>query len=221
MRMLIADLTYYQIVAGIYPGFGLNTERREKNTMRKLIIVSIIALLFICFSPFTCAAVNNKQKNIDTEKVFILPTSLKEIEDEAFEGTAVKTAIFPEGLLYIRENAFGNASFLTDVYIPQSTTHIGEHAFPLHVNLVIHGVLGSYAEEWAKKANVIFIPTNMWSVLYTKEDNTGVQIISHEQININVHSEKAKKLHPREIGEGKSMRPQERPEINPIDYDFP
>jgi hypothetical protein len=79
----------------------------------------------------------------------------------------------------------------------------------------------SYAAKWAKEHEIPFMPSIIWYLL-DNSDSTGhickffaeryFQLTSAENIN---------HLHGRTEDEGKSMRPQERPELNPIDYRFP
>ena len=63
-----------------------------------------------------------KQERIDVEipalgnmSVLRLPTGIREVEEDAFEGIACQAVIIPEGCSKIRENAFANCEELTVV----------------------------------------------------------------------------------------------------------
>lgn len=156
-----------------------------------------------------------------TEATFVLPVSLERLDAEVFEGTIVKTVIFADGLLDIGENVFKNAFRLKDVYIPITTKYIADSAFSVNHDLTIHGVIGSYALEWAKKHQVSFMVDDIWC------GNNRVERPINDQ-----HSYRGRWLivddpyetsifHDSDQDEYKSMRPQDRPELYPINYKFP
>ena len=62
--------------------------------------------------------------------IFQLPVSLRVIEDEAFEGTAIVSAALPDSVESIGERAFANISALRSVKIPNATKEIAKSAFP-------------------------------------------------------------------------------------------
>ena len=187
--------------------------------MKKKMISFISLLVLYALLPFAFAdadgSINNKKD------VFVFPCSLEAAGEEAFRGTAVRTVVFQEGFRSIGDFAFADAHNLTDVYIPSSTEYIGNNAFPSNKHLAIHGVIGSVAAKWAKEHQVPFVPSNIWSLLDDSGTMNSTNRILADSYCQEVASEKNNNLHGRTENEGRSMRPQERPELNPIDYRFP
>lgn len=187
--------------------------------MKKTVIYFLLVIVFSVLSPVSFAEAD-EHHNL-RKSVFIMPASLETVEDEAFEGTAVKTIVFRDGLISIGDYAFENASNLTDVYIPSTIEYIGKNAFFSNKRLTIHGVIGSLAEKWAKEHEIPFMPSNIWNVLDESKIAGKAGVISAGRYHQLVESSKINHLHGRTEDEGNSLRPQDRPELNPIDYRFP
>ena len=68
--------------------------------------------------------------------VFSLPASLEFIEEEAFAGSGVGSL---------------------DIFVPEAVSFVGETAFDLD-RIVLHGSVGSYADDWAQEHSVPFVP---------------------------------------------------------------
>lgn len=186
-----------------------------KRYAMALLLMAIIFMLL----PFSLA---EAEKNENArEAVFILPASLIEIEEEAFSGTGPQTVVFPEGFQRIGDRAFEGAHRLTDVYIPSTARYIADFAFPRTAHFTVHGVHGSYAEEWAEKHRIPFAAddTGHAAVRSGKDTYSRGVLISRRAAAI--CPEKMITVHERGEGEGKSKRPQDRAELNPIDYSFP
>lgn len=153
--------------------------------------------------------------------VSFFPSSLLYIEDEAFEATAFRAVFLPDGFLGIGDRVFRDAPSLCMVFIPQTTTSIGADSFPLNRFFVIHGVEGSYASDWAKQQHLPFIPdySVAWLLLnrltQTVRSNDAMDTIQITALEAGARS-KGQSEHA-----DRSMRPQDRPELNPIDYKFP
>ena len=64
----------------------------------------------------------------------------------------------PDIVKEIGYSAFFGCTGLTSITIPSSVTSIGDLVFDGCPNLTIHGKKGSYAEEYANKENIPFIP---------------------------------------------------------------
>ncbi len=87
----------------------------------------------------------------------VLPSSLTEIQSEAFMNIAASVISIPGNVTTIGERAFYGSSSLRQVFIPASVTSIGEDAFAeCSSDLVVFGVTGSYAESWAADNGFVF-----------------------------------------------------------------
>ena len=109
----------------------------------------------------------------------ILPSTIKNIESEAFEGTGIISFNYPQNIKYIPDSAFastnleefsvpesvteindyafGNCTKLTKISIPKSVTYIGSDVFKYCRNLTIYGYKDSAAESYAKANTINFI----------------------------------------------------------------
>ena len=109
----------------------------------------------------------------------ILPSTIKNIESEAFEGTGITSFNYPQNIKYIpnsvfsntsleefsvpesvteiNDYAFGNCIKLTKISIPKSVTYIGSDVFKYCRNLTIYGYKDSAAESYAKANTINFI----------------------------------------------------------------
>ena len=109
----------------------------------------------------------------------ILPSTIKNIESEAFEGTGIISFNYPQNIKYIPDSAFastnleefsvpesvteindyafGNCTKLTKISIPKSVTYIGSDVFKYCRNLTIYGYKDSAAELYAKANTINFI----------------------------------------------------------------
>ena len=87
-----------------------------------------------------------------------IPGSVVSIGSKAFyECSGLTNMKIPENVTSIGEGAFENCSSLTSVEIPESVTGIEWSAFEgCSGNLVIYGIPGSYAEEYAKEEYITF-----------------------------------------------------------------
>lgn len=85
-----------------------------------------------------------------------LPSSLTEIEDEAFAGSSVEQVICPNGMTTIGQRAFANCMQLTHVVMPASITSISSNAFEGCSDLIIVGPYGSYAQTFAQSIGAEF-----------------------------------------------------------------
>lgn len=190
--------------------------------MKKCIVSLMIIIAIIAFGFHLPAFAEKQAFTNQTESVFVFPSSLQLIDEEAFEGTAVKTVIFPNGFIRIENDAFANSRHLTDVYFPPTTQYISETAFSSDKNYIIHGVKGSYAEEWAQKHKVPFIEENIWKLILDNSKTISIRDLGIDILyNRIVNPDRIIKIVSRAENEDESKRPQDRPELNPIDYRFP
>ena len=152
---------------------------------------------------------------------YTLPTELVTIEEEAFANTPVETVILPDGFQSLEDSAFDGASHLSDIYIPPSTEYIADTAFPENADLTIHGVEGSYAEDWAEEHHIPFVNENIWKLILDNGRSVTTPDLLIDLMYRTSNPQKTIKPVPRAEDEDESKRPQDRPELNPIDYRFP
>lgn len=155
------------------------------------------------------------------DSTYILPADLVTIEEEAFANTPVETVILPEGFQSLEDSAFEDASQLTDIYIPPTTNYIADTAFPKNTEMTIHGVEGSYAEDWAEEHHIPFVNENIWRLILNNGRSVTTPDVLIDFLYQTVNPQKTIKPVPRAEDEDESKRPQDRPELNPIDYRFP
>lgn len=152
---------------------------------------------------------------------FVLPASLKEIGEGAFENTAAVTVIISDATEIIGNRAFANNSNLENVHIPRSVIFIGEYAFTGSPSLTIIGIKDSYAAAWAQIHNIAF---RQEDCSFNWPDKLGdlfrgnlLLTFCLSLVSPGVQYWQRKKTEYAE----KSMRPQDRSELYPIDYRFP
>ena len=87
---------------------------------------------------------------------FILPASIREIEEEAFSGGKFTFVQLPDNGLSIGSNTFANCQNLEYVIIPASVSDIDNSVFDTGVTII--GVSGSPVSIYAQENNYIFIP---------------------------------------------------------------
>jgi len=87
-----------------------------------------------------------------------IPNSVTTIGNQAFVWCDSLTSItIPNSVITIGENAFNGCSGLTSITIPSSVTTIGDGAlYMCSPSLTIYGVVGSYAETYAKELLINF-----------------------------------------------------------------
>ena len=80
---------------------------------------------------------------------FTLPQRLSEISEEAFMGVPATCIELSSDVNTIQNSAFEDCFQLRQIYIPSSVSYISPSAFNGTTGLVIYGVAGSYAEDYA------------------------------------------------------------------------
>ncbi len=95
--------------------------------------------------------------NCSALKTVSLPASLKSIGECAFGScSCLEQIILPDGVESISSESFEYCGRLNMIVIPQSVTSIGGWSFYDCYALVIYGVSGSYAEEYADNCGYRF-----------------------------------------------------------------
>ena len=153
---------------------------------------------------------------------FNMPSDLKWVEAEAFAGTAEERVVFQRSLRGIGDRAFADAAALTEVYIPDSVVYISGNAFQGAGQLTVFGIPGSYAHGWARIHGYRFVAVDIW--LHLDDLPASWAYIAGLSPERDAGSKPLKGITfdaGRLGNEWASKRPQERPELNPIDYRFP
>ena len=186
--------------------------------MKKAVVLLLLIYLGFVFSfPYTAFA---EIVSDDSGTTFIAPASLQRVEKEAFADVATRTVVFQEGFRYLGDEVFKGAFQLKNVYIPKTTAYISDSAFSTNIGVSIHSTVGSYAQRWAKKHQVAFVA----DYTYAFEAERELVITRYYQKAYFMHTIKPQeeiRIAIRADNKDRSMRPQDRPELNPIDYRFP
>ena len=96
--------------------------------------------------------------NCDNLTKIYFPNSLRQIGANAFSDCKSLSELkLPDGLISIGHGAFLRCSSLYHITIPASVQIIEDFAIPDET--VIYGEKDSYAEKWARKNNIGFIPS--------------------------------------------------------------
>ena len=85
-----------------------------------------------------------------------LPTGLSSIGEEAFEGTAFREIVFPEGDVVVGSRAFARMSELITVIIP-GEVRLAQDAFEDSPGFTLFGRAGGAAQDYARRHGIPFI----------------------------------------------------------------
>jgi len=103
--------------------------------------------------------INGRNKPLSVSGTFKFPASIKIIQDEAFEGTALGLADLSEtSVEEIGERAFANIPTLVGIKIPDKTRFIAKTAFSGSNHVTLTGTPKGYTRTWAKENGLPFIP---------------------------------------------------------------
>lgn len=183
--------------------------------------ISAILSLLVYLALLPLSTMNAKGDEPEQKAIFRFPASLKYIEAEAFSDTGAEIIVFPEGFLHLGDNAFSENTHLRNIVLPATTIYIADSAFPITEETLIHGVKGSYVQNWARKHGASFVRDGVWKAILDNGKKTGNCI---KQIHDLFHALLALMYFSTVItgqDRDRSRRPQDRPELNPIDYRFP
>ena len=184
-------------------------------------IMAVTLMIVFLFTAVSSLSLADRQQPDKTSKnTFLFPKSLVSVEEEAFAGTIPQTVVFYSGLKSIAPGAFASKA-LTDAYIPLTADFIADSAFPLIPEFTIHGVNGSYAQRWADKHQIAFSAD--YSTAFASGDGKRILHagLKEESFHQAVDPDEDKTAPGENEGREISMRPQDRPELYPIDERFP
>ena len=186
---------------------------RKYNTLFKAVSILLLVFMLLSYSFRT------KPPALLEGKVSVFPLSLISVFDEAFADTEIEIALFQEKLEFIGTRIFYNTLSLTDASIPESVRFIGNDAFT--VGVLIRGVENSYAQSWAEENGFIFVVDAVWNgrIETIRLYINGLTSLLYLLIPCNIYALKGLRRRTEEYI--KSMRPQDRPELYPINYRFP
>lgn len=103
--------------------------------------------------------ITGETKNYTATTTFKLPASLKAIQDEAFEGTALVTAdLSGTSVEKIGERAFANIPTLIGIRVPEKTRFIAKTAFAGSDHVTLTGAPRGYTHTWAMENGIPFAP---------------------------------------------------------------
>ena len=164
-------------------------------------------LILLCVLTFTISYVSAEREvaivtelpdndiNIESK----LPESVKIIEDEAFEGTAITNVVLPENVETIGDYAFANIQTLQQISIPNSTTYIGKNAFKGSNNVTITGAPKGYARAWAHENGIPFNPITSFYAFNNTVQVNG-ELTNSRAERLDVDSEQTEEEKPKPTG---------------------
>jgi hypothetical protein len=188
----------------------------DKTRLAVWLVVAVTLQMLVC--PLTFCSASHRYGKEDAFKA-ILPRSLLRVEEEAFEGTVFRSLSFEDGLLWIGDRAFSNMEHLRDIWLPGSTAYIADTAFS-HSSLVrIHGKDGTYVQKWAEEHQIKFEAYDSWYIAPHSEYIYLWLLLPLFAMPCPNSDGKRIRQYIRSLVI--SMRPQDRPELYPINYRFP
>lgn len=193
-----------------------------KGRRRLLTVCAVFtAILLQMFARPPSDNQSKKSHDFLRENATYFPKALEFIEDEAFEGTAFQTLVFEEGLLQIGDHAFSETNQLEDVYFPETVDYIADNAFCRSSLQTVYGSEGSYIQSWAAEQDLDFKPAVCWFTGSYIARISAVLLTTMLGLVCPPPDNDAQKIRRYLARIVRSMRPQDRPELNPIDYRFP
>lgn len=132
---------------------------------------------------------NGKNNNDYRYSLFIECTSLKEITvDDGVtiipqygfkDQTSFETILLANSVTNISVCAFDGNSGLRKIWIGKDAASIGKYAFRNCSNLTIHGISGSYTEEYATTNNIAF---STETLIYERVDFQEKLLMNHGKV---------------------------------------
>jgi len=102
-----------------------------------------------------CGEVYEEEETVLHSKTLFMPAALKEVQAEAFMGSAMQQITIPDGVTSIGSKAFAECPELIMAVIPDSVEEIADDAFEGSDQvLLLCGSEDSYAAQWAERNEV-------------------------------------------------------------------
>lgn len=161
---------FADLIAAIQTGGG------DSNVLRSLIERSITSIEIP--NGITSIGYSIFQNCSNLESV-IIPNSVREIDSNAFQGTALQSIVLPEGITRIGQAVFGQCP-LVSITIPNSVTSFGTQVFIKcsHLTSVTIGsgvsVLSTQMFIYCSALQEITIPSNITAINPSCFSNTGL-----------------------------------------------
>ena len=179
-----------------------------------------ILLYFFAFLAcvFLCPVARAEEK---AEPNLVLPNAVQIIGESAFENTAIRTVYLSDSVEHIGSRAFAETPSLRIVFIPDSTKFIADDAFDGHSDLLLAGNYGSYAHRWALEHGFAFIVTGV--ALLPENLLDALRRLSHLALLPEKPTQDNQICRaPASCAKILTFSdPKEKPEMYPVEYDFP
>ena len=187
----------------------------------KICLALILAVLFVLPPALAQTGDSIWESFAPVRSTFILPASLRVVEDEAFEGTAESLVVLPDSLKTLRDRAFADNANLRAIYIPKGTNSIADTAFAGVKGLTIFGLAGSFAEEWAESRKIPFVPIDIWGFVQENQGRLKELDRARQDFFYRGDLPSAGQYTNRSLDDLGNSDPKNNPVMYPIDYDFP
>ena len=137
-----------------------------QNGIRVKDTKTVSAELFNFVSPagnVLISGYNGMERELELPRIDEYGEYVTGISDEAFEGIEISSVTIPEGYETIGNLSFANNPATLEITIGRSVTEIADNCFS-GTETVIHGYVGSYAEEYARQHKIKFLVILEWEL---------------------------------------------------------
>lgn len=178
----------------------------------RIALLAGLALVFMAFCPVLA------ERGSPEPGIMRFPIDLRVIEEGAFENTAARELYFQAKLTRIGDRAFADMPCLRAAYIPPTVTDIADDAFRSDGRVTLYGVGGSPIEDWARNHGFAFIERDVWGLAPA---GPSPERRAAPMPGRGVAPRALPGLLLVALLMQLALPPKERPEMYPIDYDFP
>ena len=172
--------------------------------MKKALAAIALCLLALTALSFACA---------EEGSGIHLPSALLALDEEVFAGTAVEEVYMPKNLVAVGERAFQDTARLTGIHFAGNTLLLSPGGF------IRAGGRSTPPGRGLPEAasGLLFCETRQADPSGENENREAERTAAGDGVG-NRAILRAKAYHPRE---NVSLRPQERTELQPVNYSFP